>query len=103
MTTQLFYTVYTDRPGYPVRFLNRQTCHTGWLVGPFSDLGAALRAFQGWAGPRVWRVYQPQAQWVVGSHFLIQQHRQSLAAWQRWQALSSEQPPAARKTDRGGE
>ena len=101
MSTQLFYTVYCDRPGYPVRYINRQTCHTGWFTGPFSDPGEASQEFQAWAGPRAWCYYLPQEQFTESAGALIQVHRQSLAAWQRWLALSPEQQRATRKTPEG--
>ena len=88
MSKHLFYTVYTDRPGYPVRYLNRGTCHTGWFVGPFRDPGAASQEFQAWAGPTVWCDYLAQEQFPMSACALMQQHRQALAAWHRWLALS---------------
>lgn len=95
MSTQLFYTVYTDRPGYPVRYITRQTCHTGRFVGPFDDPGEALQEFQAWAGKATWCDSLVQEQFQMSAGALIGQHRQTLAAWHRWLALSPDQQIAA--------
>jgi hypothetical protein len=88
----LFYTVLCDRPSYPVRYINRQTCHTGYFTGPFRDPGAASQEFQACVGGTTWDChYLDEQQWPATACALIQQHRQALAAWHRWQALSSGQ------------
>jgi hypothetical protein len=87
----IFYTILCDRKGYPVRYINRQTCHTGYFTGPFGDPGEASQEFQASVGNTTECHYLAEQQWQATAYALIQQHRQALAAWHRWLALSKGQ------------
>jgi hypothetical protein len=44
-----FYTVLTDKPGYPIQYLD-ESLRTIRFAGPFDDPGEASREFQAYAG-----------------------------------------------------
>jgi hypothetical protein len=87
--TDLFYTVLCAQQGYPVRYLDRQTCHTGRFTGPFSDPGEASQEFQSCMGGTACCSYLDEQQFQATACALIRQHRQVLRAWQAWNAAAT--------------
>ena len=94
----IVYTVYCDQQGYPVRYLDWQTCHTGWFTGPFDDPGEASQEFQASLGNTASCSYLDEPQFQATAGALMCQHRQALHRWRTWNALAHEnQTPQQRK------